>query len=116
MQGITSNTNSSVTNHFHHQHHQSAHVIVGVANANHASTMNANTSNNANSNPTVITLPADTCQGCLEPIQDRYYLQVTDKAWHLNCLRCAECKSSLDSQHTCFSKDGLIYCKDDYYK
>jgi hypothetical protein len=56
------------------------------------------------------------CQGCLGLINDRYYLQVMNKAWHLNCLRCCECKSSLDSQQTCFAKDGLIYCKDDYFK
>ena len=56
------------------------------------------------------------CQGCLCLIQDRYYLQVMEKAWHLNCLRCAECKFSLDSQQSCFSKDGVIYCKEDYYK
>lgn len=56
------------------------------------------------------------CQGCLSYIQDRYYLQVMDKAWHLNCLRCVECKTSLDSQQTCFARDGLIYCKDDYFK
>ncbi|CAF0859419.1 unnamed protein product [Brachionus calyciflorus] len=56
------------------------------------------------------------CQQCLQLIQDRYYLQVMDKTWHLNCLRCVDCKLSLDSQQTCFAKDGLIYCKDDYYK
>ncbi|RNA43173.1 LIM homeobox Lhx2 isoform X2, partial [Brachionus plicatilis] len=56
------------------------------------------------------------CQQCMQFIQDRYYLQVMDKTWHLNCLRCADCKLSLDSQQTCFAKDGLIYCKDDYYK
>ena len=56
------------------------------------------------------------CQGCLCQIHDRYYLQVMDKAWHLSCLRCADCKFSLDTQQTCFSKDGVIYCKEDYYK
>ena len=56
------------------------------------------------------------CQGCMCFIQDRYYLQVMEKAWHLNCLRCADCKFSLDSQQSCFSKDGFIYCKEDYFK
>jgi hypothetical protein len=56
------------------------------------------------------------CQGCLCLIQDRYYLQVMEKAWHLNCLRCVDCKFSLDSQQSCFAKDGAIYCKEDYFK
>ena len=56
------------------------------------------------------------CSGCLCQIQERYYLLVMDKAWHLNCLRCFECKQSLDSQQSCFTKDGVIYCKEDYFK
>ena len=56
------------------------------------------------------------CSGCLCQIQDRYYLLVMDRMWHLSCLRCCDCKQSLDTQQSCFSKDGLIYCKDDYFK
>ncbi len=56
------------------------------------------------------------CQACMQQINDRYYLQVMDKTWHLNCLRCIDCKLSLDSQQSCFAKDGLIFCKDDYFK
>ncbi len=56
------------------------------------------------------------CSGCFCLIQERYYLLVMDRAWHMSCLRCVDCKSSLDSQHSCFTKDGFIYCKDDYFK
>lgn len=56
------------------------------------------------------------CSGCQCQIQDRYYLLVMDRVWHLGCLRCYDCKQSLDTQQSCFSKDGLIYCKDDYFK
>ena len=56
------------------------------------------------------------CNGCLCLIQDRYYLLVMDRAWHLNCLRCYDCKLSLDSQQSCFAKDGVIYCKEDYIR
>lgn len=56
------------------------------------------------------------CQSCLQQINDRYYLQVMDKTWHLNCLRCNDCKLSLDTQQSCFAKDGFIFCKDDYFK
>lgn len=34
--------------------------------------------------------------------------------WHAACLKCAECKKSLDGSGTCFVKDGRILCKDDY--
>lgn len=27
-----------------------------------------------------------------------------------------ECKLNLESELTCFSKDGSIYCKEDYYR
>ena len=56
------------------------------------------------------------CSGCLNLINERYYLSVNDRVWHLNCLRCSDCKLCLDSQQSCFAKDGFIYCKDDYFK
>ncbi len=60
--------------------------------------------------------PIPECSGCMCLIQDRYYLLVMERAWHLNCLCCFDCKQSLDSQQSCFAKDGIIYCKDDYFK
>ncbi|KAJ8270291.1 hypothetical protein GJAV_G00112610 [Gymnothorax javanicus] len=55
------------------------------------------------------------CAGCGGKISDRYYLLAVDKQWHLRCLKCCECKLALESELTCFAKDGSIYCKDDYY-
>ncbi|KAM9437097.1 LIM/homeobox protein Lhx2-like isoform 2-T2 [Salvelinus alpinus] len=55
------------------------------------------------------------CAGCGGKISDRYYLLAVDKQWHMRCLKCCECKLNLESELTCFSKDGSIYCKDDYY-
>lgn len=76
-----------------------------------------NTSNNTNSNNTSgVQRSIPECQGCLSQINDRYYLQVMDRCWHLNCLRCVDCKLCLDTQQSCFTKDGFIYCKDDYHK
>ncbi|CAF87439.1 unnamed protein product, partial [Tetraodon nigroviridis] len=31
-------------------------------------------------------------------------------------LKCCECKLALESELTCFAKDGSIYCKEDYYR
>ena len=56
------------------------------------------------------------CAGCGGKIIDRYYLLAVDKQWHVNCLKCCECKLRLDSELTCFAKDGSIYCKEDYYR
>lgn len=56
------------------------------------------------------------CAGCGRKISDRYYLLAVDKQWHMRCLKCCECKLNLESELTCFSKDGSIYCKEDYYR
>ncbi|XP_070532294.1 LIM/homeobox protein Lhx9-like isoform X2 [Ptychodera flava] len=56
------------------------------------------------------------CAGCEGRILDRYYLLAVDKQWHMQCLKCCECKLRLDSELTCFAKDGNIYCKEDYYR
>ncbi|XP_071820440.1 LIM/homeobox protein Lhx9-like isoform X2 [Apostichopus japonicus] len=56
------------------------------------------------------------CAGCGGQIGDRYFLNAADQQWHIQCLRCFDCKLQLDSELTCYSKDGKIYCKDDYFK
>ncbi|KAJ8384877.1 hypothetical protein AAFF_G00196850 [Aldrovandia affinis] len=59
---------------------------------------------------------AAVCAGCGGKISDRYYLLAVDKQWHMRCLKCCDCKLNLESELTCFSKDGSIYCKEDYYR
>ncbi|KAB0407381.1 hypothetical protein E2I00_019952 [Balaenoptera physalus] len=56
------------------------------------------------------------CAGCGVKISDRYYLLAVDTQWHVRCLKRCECKLNLESELTCFSKDGSIYCKEDYYR
>ncbi|XP_077302210.1 protein apterous-like isoform X2 [Arctopsyche grandis] len=56
------------------------------------------------------------CAGCGRRIKDRYFLQAVERRWHEPCLRCCECHLALDSELTCFAKDGNIFCKKDYYK
>nr|CAD7461963.1 unnamed protein product [Timema tahoe] len=56
------------------------------------------------------------CGGCGGRITDRYYLLAVDRSWHSACLKCCECKLPLDSELTCFARDGNIYCKEDYYR
>ena len=56
------------------------------------------------------------CAGCGGGISDRYYLLAVDRQWHITCLTCCQCKVQLDSELTCFARDGHIYCKEDYYR
>lgn len=61
-------------------------------------------------------LDVTSCAGCGGRIHDRYYLLAVDRQWHAHCLKCCECKLPLDSELTCFARDGNIYCKEDYYR
>lgn len=56
------------------------------------------------------------CAGCGAKIVDRFYLLAVDRQWHSHCLKCSECNLRLDSELTCFARDGNIYCKEDYYR
>lgn len=56
------------------------------------------------------------CGGCGQTIRDRYYLLSVDRQWHCRCLKCCHCGQELESELTCFSRQGLIYCKQDYYR
>ncbi|XP_063979194.1 protein apterous-like isoform X2 [Diachasmimorpha longicaudata] len=61
-------------------------------------------------------VPGVVCAGCGLRISDRFYLQAVDRRWHAACLQCSHCRQGLDGEVTCFSRDGNIYCKKDYYK
>lgn len=56
------------------------------------------------------------CGGCGQVIAERWYLRAADRAWHCGCLRCCHCRVPLAAELTCFSRDGNIYCKEDYYR
>lgn len=56
------------------------------------------------------------CAGCGLGITDRYYLFAVDQHWHVSCLKCDSCQVSLDSEVSCFTREGKIFCKADYYR
>ncbi|XP_071444860.1 uncharacterized protein [Hetaerina americana] len=58
---------------------------------------------------------AGACAGCGRRILDRFYLMAVERRWHASCLQCSLCWRNLDGDVTCYSKDGRIYCKRDYY-
>ena len=48
------------------------------------------------------------------PILDRFLLNVLDRAWHVKCVQCCECKCNLTEK--CFSREGKLYCKNDFFR
>ncbi|XP_065082612.1 LIM/homeobox protein Lhx9-like [Ochlerotatus camptorhynchus] len=62
------------------------------------------------------TVTPEKCAGCGISIRDRYYLLVADRAWHNQCLRCCKCLANLETELSCYAREGNIYCKDDYYR
>lgn len=59
---------------------------------------------------------ASFCAGCGARIIERFYLMAVDREWHVECLKCSECSLRLDNELTCFTRDGAILCREDYYK
>ena len=57
-----------------------------------------------------------TCAGCERVITDRFFLQAVDRKWHVTCLTCSVCMTSLDTTSTCYAREGAVYCKEDYYR
>lgn len=49
-------------------------------------------------------------------LQDRFYLSAVEKRWHASCLQCNACRQPLERESSCYSRDGNIYCKNDYYR
>jgi hypothetical protein len=56
------------------------------------------------------------CAGCRLRIVDKFYLCAVERKWHSSCLKCAECGVELESQLSCYERNGHIFCKDDYLR
>ncbi|XP_043072248.1 protein apterous isoform X2 [Drosophila grimshawi] len=67
-------------------------------------------------NDSKVTRNPDDCAGCGRQIQDRFYLSAVEKRWHASCLQCYACRQPLERESSCYSRDGNIYCKNDYYR
>ncbi|XP_035791187.1 uncharacterized protein LOC118466244 isoform X1 [Anopheles albimanus] len=52
------------------------------------------------------------CGQCCSPICDRYIMKVVDSTYHERCLQCTSC--SIRLMHSCFMRDGKLYCRFDY--
>ncbi|KAH7959028.1 hypothetical protein HPB49_007362 [Dermacentor silvarum] len=54
------------------------------------------------------------CAGCDRPILDRFLLNVLDRSWHTKCVQCCDCRCNLTDK--CFSRDGKLFCRNDFFK
>lgn len=61
----------------------------------------------------VTSMPAQ-CSACSQPIYNPQISNVLDRSWHQDCVRCVACRCLLNDQ--CYSRDGKLYCKDDFIK
>ncbi|KAM3841463.1 LIM/homeobox protein Lhx8 [Vipera latastei] len=56
------------------------------------------------------------CNSCGLEIVDKYLLKVNDMCWHVRCLSCSVCRTSLGRHTSCYIKDKDIFCKLDYFR
>jgi hypothetical protein len=54
------------------------------------------------------------CAGCERPILDKFIFNVLERTWHQSCIQCTDCQISLNEK--CFSRDGKLFCKDDFFR
>ena len=78
--------------------------------------MGSNSSGSAGNAGSSASMISTECSLCGDLITDRFILQVANRSWHANCLRCNVCHAILDGQTSCFLRDELLYCKSDYTK
>ena len=62
-------------------------------------------------------VPVKQCAACGGKILERFLLHAMERYWHTSCLKCSCCQAQLgEIGTTCFTKGGMILCKNDYLR
>ena len=57
------------------------------------------------------------CAGCGGKISERFLLFSMDRYWHTRCLKCSCCQAQLgEIGSSCYTKSGMILCRNDYIR
>ncbi|XP_037092312.1 LIM/homeobox protein Lhx1-like [Pollicipes pollicipes] len=54
------------------------------------------------------------CAACDKPILDKFLMNVLERTWHAECVRCFDCHINLTDK--CFSREGKLFCRDDFFR
>lgn len=54
------------------------------------------------------------CAGCDKPILDKFLLNVLERTWHADCVRCYDCHAPLTDK--CFSREAKLFCRNDFFR
>ncbi|CAH1382149.1 LIM/homeobox protein Lhx5 isoform X2 [Tenebrio molitor] len=54
------------------------------------------------------------CAGCDKPILDKFLLNVLERTWHADCVRCFDCHAPLTDK--CFSRESKLFCRSDFFR
>ncbi|CAG9854581.1 unnamed protein product [Phyllotreta striolata] len=54
------------------------------------------------------------CAGCEKPILDKFLLNVLERTWHAECVRCFDCHAPLTDK--CFSRESKLFCRSDFFR
>ncbi|KAK9879457.1 hypothetical protein WA026_006528 [Henosepilachna vigintioctopunctata] len=115
--GHAINTLGVNPHHDQHQHPHPHHPHSGFGGGGppqeeHMQMHNPTISNTNNNNNTV-----RICAGCGGKIMERFLLHALDRYWHNSCLKCSCCAAMLaDLGTSCFTRSGMILCKQDYMR